>query len=462
MEQKFKLNPIYFVFIIVMLITISSCTTNNWSQFRGADFNMVVSNEKLPTEWNDSLNVKWTYDIEGDSWSSPIVYGDKVFISTAILVKKAPVKVQEPVPATPQNQENGDNPPPPPPPAEDKSFLEDVYRWEVTCVDLKTGNELWKQVAFEGNPRIKKHAGSNYACETPVTDGNRVYVYFGMVGVYCYDLSGNFLWEQDLGAYETLNGWGTGSSPVIFNDVLFVQVDNDENSFIVALDAASGEEKWKVDREETTTYSSPVIWENSVRAELVALGKTARSYNLETGDILWETKVDSGMTIPSPVFDAEHIYFGNVGENNDLGSLFAVKAGAEGDITPAEGETTSSGVVWLNSDAGTSNPSPLIHNGLIYILASRGGEVTCIDATNGELVYKEKVENVGACWASPWINNDKIYFYDEKGVTQILKTGKEFEVLSQNSLDDKFWASVAPTKDAYIFKGEDKLYCVGK
>ena len=439
---------------------------DSWPQFRGADNNMVVSNTNLPVEWNDSLNVIWKTDLTGAGWSSPIVSGDKIFITSAFLEKAAPASAKPvqptppPVPPTPPAP--GAQQGPPPPQAEDNSYKEEVYRWEISCFDLKSGKELWKQVAFTGAPRIKKHDQSNYACETPVTDGKRVYAYFGMTGLYCYDLNGNLIWQKDLGAFKTLNGWGTGSSPVVYNDILYVQVDNEENSFLVALDAATGNEKWKVARDEKTNYSTPVIWTNKFGAELVTIGKWARAYNPENGTLIWELKMGEGMTVPSSVYDEGHIYVGKAGGPNKPGMLYSVKAGSKGDITPAEGTQVSNGVEWSLKETGIANPSPLLLNGLIYLLSSRGGEIYCLDAATGTQVYKEKVPGVGACWATPWANGDKIYFFDEKGITQVIQAGKEFKVLSQNKLDDKFWASVAITDDAYIFKGVKKLYCVKK
>lgn len=418
--------------IFLGAFALLSCTSNNWPQFRGPEFNMIATGKNLPTEWGDDLNVRWTYEVSGDSWSSPVVWGNKVFIASAF-----PVTVS------------------------DSSYLEDVYRWQVACVDLETGDELWKQIAYEGNPRTKKHRATNYAGETPVTDGKRLYVYFGMTGLFCYDLDGELLWKKDMGAYKTLNGWGTGSSPVIYKDVLYVQVDNEEHSFLAALDSGTGEEKWKVDRDEKTNYSTPVIWKNSVRTELVTGGKKVRGYDPETGEVYWELYVAGHYNIPSGVTEKDLLYIGNSGHRDTPSTLFAVNAGAEGDITPTEGEETSSGVLWSNPDAPSGNPSPLLHDGLLYTLTSRGGEFSCIDALTGEIIYREKVEKVAACWASPWIHEDKIYFIDEKGVTNVIKAGREFELLHQNRLDDKFWASVAVTKDAYLIKGLERLYCIG-
>jgi len=445
-----------------LLVYSFTPSPENWTQFRGPESNMVVSGN-LPTEWNDSLNVRWKTDLTGDGWSSPIVLGDKIFITSAFLEKAAPASAK-PVQSAPQA------PPAPgalpgsrPQQPEDNSYKEEVYRWELTCFDVKTGKELWKQVAKTGAPRIKKNGQSSYACETPVADGKRVIAYFGMTGVYCYDLNGKLLWQKDLGAFKTLNDWGTGASPVLYKDVLYVQVDNEENSFIIALDAVNGNEKWKVNREgEKTGYSTPVIWKNKFRTELVTIGKSARSYDPVSGKLNWELKMGGDMALPSPVSDNEHIYLGKTGGVNKPGILYSVKAGVDGNITPADSGLVSNGVEWTLKETGVGNPSPLLYNGLLYLLSSRGGEVYCLDAKTGAQIYKAKADKVGACWASPWIQGDKIFFYDEKGITQVIQAGKEFKVLSQNKIDDKFWASIAVAGDAYIFRGTKKLYCVRK
>jgi FOG: WD40-like repeat len=428
---------------------------------------MIAKGTNYATEWNDSLNVAWKTDLTGDGWSSPIVCGNRVFLTSVFLEKaarkanSADQQTQPPPPPAPGGQA-GQQGTPPPPQAPDDSYKQEVYRWELTCFDLNSGKEMWKQVAYKGAPRIRKHQASNYACETPVTDGKRIYAYWGMLGVYCYDLNGKLIWHRDLGAYETMKNWGTGSSPVIYNDLLYIQVDNEENSFLVALDAATGTEKWKVNRDEKTNYATPVIWKTKFGPELVTIGKYARSYDPETGKAIWALNMGDGMTVPSAVYDEEHIYVGKAGGPNKPGILFSVKAGSKGDITPADSALVSNGVEWTIRNAGIANPSPLLFNGLIYLLSSRGGEICCHDAATGALVYKNKIANVGACWATPWVQGDKIYFYDEKGITQVIQAGKDFKPLSKNTLNDKFWASVAITDDAYIFRGVKKLYCVKK
>jgi len=431
--------------IMAAMIIMSACSTGskNWPQFRGPDANMIVDGAYLPTEWTEELNVAWTLDVEGDSWTSPIVWGNKAFMASAVAVK-----INKPGEGEDED-ENQD------------LYLQDVYRWELTCVDIESGNELWKQVAHEGSPRIKKHARTNYASETPVTDGKRVYVYFGMTGLFCYDMDGTLVWKKDLGAFETQRGWGTGSSPVLYKDKLYVKVDNEKHSFLVALDASTGDEIWKVERDEKTNYGTPFIWKNSVRTELVTGGQRARAYDPATGELIWEVQMGGHYNIPSPTADRNLLLMGNGGYRDVPGTFFAIKAGAEGDITPDSGSLSSDGVAWFNPDAAfLGNPSPLLYNGLVYLISSRGGEITCLDVETGEIIYKEKIEKVAACWASPWVNQNKIFFMDEKGVTRAFKAGREFELLHENKLDDRFWASVAVAGDAYLFKGDKRLYCI--
>jgi outer membrane protein assembly factor BamB len=329
----------------------------------------------------------------------------------------------------------------------------------VTCVDLNTGKELWKQTAYEGAPKTAKHANSTYSCETPVTDGERLYAYFGMHGLFCYDLDGTLLWKKEFGTYWTQNGWGTGSSPALYNNTVYIQNDNDENSFLIALDAITGLEKWKVQRDEKTSYTTPYIWKNKQRTEVVTTAKTARSYDPETGALLWEMKLGGENAVPSPVGDKNLIYLGNPG-NMVKGFLYAVKAGASGDITPAEGQLTTEWIAWTYTKTSLGNPSSLLYNGRIYNIGSRGGMLFCLDALTGEEIFNGRVPGIGAVWASPWGYNGKVWYFDENGVTATLQAGDSLQYTTDNKLADKFWASVAISGDKYIFKGVKKLYCV--
>ena len=429
--------------IILSTVIFSGCNSfsnRNWYQFRGPDANMIAKGENLPTHWGDDLNVAWTHELEGEGYASPVVWENQVFVATVV-----PELINKPGEGEEDNED---------------LFRRDLYRWELCSVDLATGEEQWKKVVHQGHPTIRKHRNTNYASETPVTDGERVFLYIGMIGLYCFDMDGELLWEKDLGAFETARGWGTGSSPLLYKGVLYVQVDNEEQSFLVALEAASGEEIWRVNRDEITGYSTPFIWKNSKRTELVTGGMTARSYDPDNGELLWELQLKGRRSIPGPVATRDHLYLGNVEHRTSPGTFFAVKAGAEGDITPDSLSKSSEEIAWFYHDMATGNPSPLLHEGLLYLLSSRGGGLICLDAETGEIVYEEKLDGMGASWASPWVHGDKIFLPDETGVTKVIRAGRDFEVLHENSLDDRFWASVAVAGDAYIFKGDKKLYCI--
>ena len=441
---------------------------------------MIAANKILPDTWGNDKNIKWTYEINGTGWSSPVVWGNRVFITSTFPEKVAPVpemgpggpqpqpdqspqQSQRPQPGQGPQQGQGSRPGQAPggPMPEDTSYKAEIYRWDITCVDLGTGKQIWKQTPYHGSPRTAKQPMSTYANETPVTDGKRVYAYFGMTGLYCYNMDGKLLWKNDLGTYKTQNGWGTGSSTVLYKDILYIQADNEVHSFIVAIDAATGKEKWRADREEKTNYSTPFIWKNSTRTELVTNGNSIRSYDLITGKVLWELKTGFEQAIPSPVADENHLYIGNKAGMQTKGRFYAVRAGADGDITPKDSLTLGSWLEWVTSDAGLGSGSPLLYQGLLYNIGGKG-EITVTSAADGKQVYKNRINGMGSVWATSWASNGKIFFFDEKGVTHVLKAGAQFGQISENKLSDKFWASVAIAGDKLVFRGVEKLWCIGK
>ena len=450
-----KIRSYYTFFLpLIVLLIVSSCSeSNNWPQFRGPENNMLPAGNNLPEEWGNDKNINWVADLDGAGYSSPVIWGNKVFITLAFPEKVNPAPERGPGQGPPHQGGQGQQPGQrPQQEVIDTSFKKEIYRWEVICLDLKTGKEIWKQTAYHGSPKTGKNPNSTYACETPVTDGKRVYAYFGMHGLFCYNMEGRLQWEKDLGVYYTQRGWGTGSSPVLYKDILYIQRDNEENSFVVALDAVTGDEKWKVQRDEKTTYSTPYIWKNKIRTELVTCGKTARSYDPENGKLLWQFQAGGEQVIPSPVGNEELLFLGNSGGRQVKSELFAVKAGYDGDIT-------NTGIAWKNNETGLGNPSPLLYKGFIYIIGSRG-EIAVLDALTGEIKYTERISGIGGCWASPWAYKDNIYFLDENGSTRIFPAGKPVDQISENKLEGKFWASVAITGNAYIFKGAGKLFYV--
>jgi outer membrane protein assembly factor BamB len=340
-----------------------------------------------------------------------------------------------------------------------------TYRWEVYCLDRGTGKVLWKQLALEGRPRIPKQASNTYATETPVTDGARVYAYFGMHGLFCYDFAGKLLWKKDLGAYATDAGHGTASSPALDSTRLFLQIDNEEKSFLVALDGKTGDELWRAARDERTNYSSPVVWKNKVRTELVtAGGNRVRSYDPVTGKVLWELAVGGGRCPASPVGDDERLYVGGGGGGRGGpgggGGLFAVRAGASGDLTLTRSETSNKGIDWSAARASVEGPSPLVYQGCLYVLSQNGGFLTCYDAKTGKQVYRERLPNAQGFWASPCAGDGKVFCLDTGGTTYVVQAGPEFKLLSRNKIEDQFWASPAVAGGALILRGVDNVYCL--
>lgn len=445
----------------MIFAALVSCTSRqNWPQFRGPEGNMSFNSTSLPDEWGNDKNIKWSAGLDGTGFSSPVVWGNKVFITSAFPVKANPAP-QRPAGPPPQQGQGGPVPQqrqgapqpqqgPPAPEIRDTSYLKEIYRLELICFDLATGKELWRQVAYNGAPKASKNPNSTYACETPATDGKRVFAYFGMNGLYCYDMDGKLLWQKSLGEYYTQRGWGTGSSPVIYKDIVYIQFDNEDNSSLFALNASTGDEVWKVARDEKTTYSTPYIWKNKSRTEIVTCGKTARSYDPETGKLLWELPIGGEQVIPSPTGNDELLFIGNAGGREIKSLLAAVKAGTAGETA------------WKTEESGLANPSPLLYNGLLYIIGSRG-EISVLNASDGSLKYQKRITGIGNCWASPWANNNKIFFIDENGITRSFKAGETFEQTGENRLEgNKFWASVAMTGDSYIFRSFDKLYCIKK
>jgi len=389
--------------------------------------------------------------VPGSGWSSPIIWGNKVFVSTA--VSDDPSQEQCAYRNDQSNARSSNRNSRESKPAKEISY-------EIYCLDLNSGDLLWKQVAYKEIPYLPSRRENTHANETPVTDGKRVYVYFGMIGLYCYDFDGNLIWEKDLGSYPTESTWGAGTSPLIYDDHLYMQIDNEENSFLVALDPGTGNERWRISRNEGSSWSTPIIWKNNIRTELVASGQKVRAYDPYSGKMFWELSLGGGRNISSPVADKQFLYVGNEGRRDGGGILFAVKAGATGDITPQEGESTSAGVVWSIPNAGVSMASPLLYKGFFYLIDRRGGFINCYDAVSGKPFYQRtRIPNAKAFWATPWGFENKVFCLDDAGTTFVIQTGSEFNILFENFIDDKFWASSAFAEGTIILRGVDNLYC---
>lgn len=435
------------VVIVLFVAQRPSGAQENWPQFRGADAMGISNSSNLPDHWSATENVAWKTDIKGRGWSSPIVWGDKIFLTTVINLgeEEAPKKGL---------YFGGERAKPPT--AE--------HQWKVICLDLKTGKVLWEELAHQGIPAMPIHIKNSYASETTVTDGQRVYAYFGNVGVFCYDLDGKQLWKKELEPHKTRYGWGMAASPALYQDRLYIVNDNEEDSYLLALDTRTGDEAFRVPREEKSNWATPFVWKNSQRVELVTPGtKRNRSYDLE-GRLLWELAGMSSITIAQPYSKDDVLYVSSGYVLDKLKPIYAIRPGASGDIT-LEGEATSNDyIVWCNKLAGPYNPSTLLYNDILYVLYDQGF-FACYDPKTGEEIYKkQRIPDGKAFTSSPWAYGDKIFCANEDGLTFVMKTGREFEILHTNPLaeDDMCMATPATVGDRLLLRTSARLYCIMK
>lgn len=319
---------------------------------------------------------------------------------------------------------------------------------------------IWKKLAVEQKPTIPTHRTNTYASETPVTDGKHVYAYFGMTGLFCFDMQGELAWKKDLGTHRMTMDWGTGSSPVLEGDLLFIQCDNEQDSFLVALNKLTGDEVWRDMRDQKSSWCSPYVWKNEKRTELVTAGTTgARAYDPATGKVLWALTGMNGRCSATPVGDKERCYFGCGGGMGGSGPLVAIRAGAEGTFSVKEAKPDQ--VAWSVSKGGPPMASPLLYQGRLYILEQRGGLMSCFDAVDGKEIYKKRIPGAKGFTSSPWGYDNKVFCLDESGETFVIEAGPEFKVLGQNALSGAMcWSSPAIAGGALFLRDLDSLYCI--
>lgn len=419
---------------------------HNWPQFRGPHSLGVAEDAKLPDRWSQTENVAWKTDIPGVGWSSPIVWGDQIFVTSVVSAGAT---------ETPKKGLYFGG--------ERYELSKDEHRWMVYAVDFKTGKILWEREAHQGLVTTSRHLKNSYASETPVTDGERVYAYFGNLGLFCYDLKGKLLWKQMFDARKTRFGWGTAASPVLHQDRLYLVNDNDEKSFLLALDKKTGAQIWRVERESGTNWATPYVWENGQRTELIVPAtKAVRSYDL-SGKVLWDFKGMSSIAIPTPFskFGLLYIASGYVGDQHR--PVYAIKPGASGDISLKEGETSNQFIAWYLRQGGPYNPSPLVYGDYYYTLYDRGF-FTAHDARTGKEIYaKQRLDpNISGFTSSPWAYNGKVFCLSEDGDTYVIQAGNEYKLLGKNSLGELAMATPAIARSSLIIRTASKLYRITK
>ena len=415
--------------------------TGNWPQFRGEKVDGLATGDTLPDTWSTTENVVWKADIPGWGWSSPVVWGTKIFVTSAVGELEREKLVVGGYPGG-------------------RVKPTDVHRWMTYCIDFDTGKFLWEQEAHRGVPPEERHPKNSFANATPITDGERVYALQENIGMFCYDMNGNKQWEQRWGSFPMRGGWGPGTSPVLHKNTIYLVNDNERESFMLALDKTTGKELWRVAREERSNWSTPYIWEHEGRTEIVTIGTgKIRSYALD-GKLLWELVGTSGLVSQTPVAKHGLLY---VGAGYHYGPLYAVRPGATGNITLTGDETSNQWIAWSQSRSSSIHPCYLISDERLFVLFD-AGLLTCLNAKNGDTIFPRKRLDTGGgrFYASPWAYNGKVFLLNEDGTTWVVEDGPEFKVLGKNVLNDYAWATPAIARGSLFLRTYSGLYRLQK
>ena len=435
---------------IVVGVTLLALTgvsaTDQWPQFRGPHAGVVADDPALPETWSETDNVAWKTNIPGLGWSSPVVWDDHVILTSAV----SSGQEKAPVPGLYDEHDHVEAAAP--------------QRWVVYDVDFKSGRIRWQRELRSAKPTILRHVKNSYASESAVTDGERFYVYFGSIGLLAaLDLNGETVWSKELGAFNTQVELGTGASPVLYKDRIYVVNDNTTQSFLVAFDKRTGAEVWRVNREERGNWSTPLVWENALRTEIVTAGTVkVRSYDLD-GKELWQLKGMTTLTIPSP-FEKNGLVYISSGYPGALPRpVYAIRPGASGDISLKPDETSNEYIAWYQPTLGTYNTSALVYGDYYYTLLDRGFFL-CNDARTGKQIYgRQRISSdTTGFTASPWAYNGKIFLLSEDGDTYVIQAGPEFKVVGKNSLSDMPLATPAVLRGSLIIRTQSKLYRITK
>ncbi|MDX2041428.1 MAG: PQQ-binding-like beta-propeller repeat protein [Acidobacteriota bacterium] len=446
-----KLLTLFLLFLVISANAQKQSTKDNWPSFRGQHAAGVADGQNLPDAWDGEKGtaIKWKVRIPGLAHSSPVVWEDKLFVTSAISSKdKATFK--------PGLYGAGDA-------SDDKS----VHQWKVFCLDKKSGKILWDKVAYEGVPLEKRHVKSTYASSSPTTDGRYVVAFFGSQGLYAFDMKGKLIWKKDLGrldvgAYDLPEyEWGTASSPIIYKDLVIVQCDTSKEDFLMGINIKTGETVWKTERTEMPSWATPTVYAGKSRAEIITNAPNfIRGNDPETGKELWKLGDSSNITTPTPIFSGELIVVASGRRPN--APIFVIRPGASGDITLPKGQTTSQHVAWTRQKVGSYMPTPLIYQGLLYVLKNEG-IFSCFDLATGEEKYQSRIPHQGSGFSgSPVASDGKIYLPSEDGDIFVVKAGAQFELLGKNSIGQLLMATPAISGKMMFVRGERDLFAIGK
>ena len=441
-----------------------------WPQFRGPDSNPVGANPKLADRWSKTENVEWSLEIPGRGWSSPIVTGGKVFVTTATTEGKSKppqIGTEYSNEYVAELQKQG---------LTMEQILERVTARDIElpkevmlhyflyCLNLKSGNVEWKKEFHTGRPPGGRHRKNSFVSESPVTDGKFVYVYVANLGLWSFDLQGKLAWTTPLEANPIYLDFGTGSSPALVGNLLVVVNDNEKQQYIAAFDKHTGKQVWRTNRDiggkaqpvQRSGWVTPFVWRHALRTEVVTVGPgEAVSYDLG-GKELWRLSGMAATPIPMP-FAYDGLLYIDGGRGR---SLFAIRPGASGDISLGKDETSNAFIVWSQARGGTYLPSPVAYNGGLYVLTETG-ILSRFETRTGKMTYRTRIDPAAAAFTtSPWVYNDKLFCLSEEGQTFVIATGENFRLLHVNELDDMALASPALVGERLLIRTEKRLYSI--
>ncbi len=436
---------------LTMTTGASNNRNNNWASFRGNFAAGVAEGQNLPDSWDGEkgTNIKWKTRIPGLAHSSPIVWGNLLFVTSAISSLGDGAFKQGLY---------GEGTA-----SEDRS----VHKWKLYALDKTSGKIVWEKIAFEGVPREKRHIKSTYANSTPATDGRYIVAFFGSQGLYAFDMKGRLVWKKDLGvldagAYDVPSyEWGNASSPIIYKDSVIVQCDTQKDDFLLAVDLKTGKELWRTPREEVPSWGTPTVYTGKARTEIVTNASNfIRGYDPATGKELWRLGGSSKITAPTPVFSDDLIVVAS-GRRPEA-PIFVIRAGATGDITLANGQTSNKDIAWSKQQRGSYMPTPLIYGEYLYVLANQG-VFDCYNLKTGEEIYRERIPHQGSGFSgSPVAADGKIYLPSEDGDIFVIKAGKPFQVLGKNPMGELLMATPAISSGMMFVRTQHHLLAVGR
>lgn len=442
------------IFWISIILVGSVIAQNNymkqWPQFRGPFASGIMDSANLPDKWNirTGENIKWKVDIPGLGHSCPVIWENKLFITTAISSSgKDSLKA-----GLYGNVDNIDE--------------LSVHEFRLLCINKYTGDVIWDRMAHKGIPKTKRHTKASHADPTTATNGKYVVAFFGSNGLYCYNFEGELIWQKEFdkmnaGFYRTpKEEWDISSSPIIHDNTLIIQCDYLEGGFIVAYDIENGEEKWHTQRNDVSTYSVPNLYNHGNINEIIVNGyKHIGGYDFNTGKEIWKLSGGGDVPVPTPFFAHGLIYIHSAHGKNS--PIFAVKPEAKGDITLGKDETTNEFIVWSVKRGGAYIPTNIVYNEYLYNLNGWSGKLTCYNALTGKLIYEDKLPDARGITASAIASDGRLFYTTEPGNIFVIEVGNKFNILSINPLDDTILATPAISENMLYFRTQHYLIAVG-